>query len=362
MNWNRRTFIKACATLYSSYALPACWGRRQNTVNKRLGVALVGLGNYSTNLLAPALQATQYCELKGIVTGTPSKVPVWQEKYGIPDRNIYDYENMHTISENEEIDVVYIVVPTALHSKYAVLAAEAGKHVWCEKPMAYTAEQCADIIKACSDNKVRLAIGYRMLHEPNTIRANAFSRTKPFGLITGIEANAGYRGGGGSGWRFQKEMGGGAMYDMGVYTVSGLRHALDLEPIRVVAARHIQDRPHLFKEVDETTEYELEFPNGLMAKGWTSVGNNKNFLKVDCENGWYKLEPMQAYSGVTGTTSDGQNWPPISGMQQTIQMDNDARAILENKPNIATGEDGMRDIRIIEAIFKSAATGASVDL
>ncbi len=362
MTTGRRGFIMSAGVAIAGALLNRCKNITNPQPQKKLGVALVGLGNYSTNLLAPAMEHTQFCELRGIVTGTPSKIERWQRQYGIPDGNVYNYDTMYRMADNDDIDVVYIVVPTALHSKYAVIAAEAGKHVWCEKPMAYTEQQCLDIISACQENQVRLAIGYRMLHEPNTIKANGFATSRPFGPITAIEANAGYRGGGGTGWRFVKEMGGGAMYDMGVYTVNGLRHALNEEPVRVVSARHVIDRPELFKEVDETTEYVLEFPSGITANGWTSVGNNKNFMRITCERGWYQLEPMQAYSGVTGTTSSGEVWPPIKGMQQTLQMDDDALAIMNGTPMIAPGEDGMRDIKIIEAIFESAATGQSVSL
>ena len=96
--------------------------------------------------MAPALQLTKHCELRGIVTGSPAKVPIWQEKYGISDTHVYNYENMHEIADNDDIDVVYIVVPTGLHAKYAVIAADAGKHVWCEKPMALDVAQCQSII------------------------------------------------------------------------------------------------------------------------------------------------------------------------------------------------------------------------
>src|SRR5689334_17042564 len=134
----------------------------------QLGVAPLGLGNYAETRLAPGLTKTRNCALRGIVTGTPAKVAVWQERYSITDRNVYDYASFPQIANNAEIDVVYVVVPTALHAQYAIAAAEAGKHVWCEKPMAMNAEECQRIIDACRANRVSLSIGYRMQHEPNT--------------------------------------------------------------------------------------------------------------------------------------------------------------------------------------------------
>ena len=98
----------------------------------RLGVALVGLGYYSTDLLAPALQQTKDCYLAGIVTGTPSKAESWKTKYNIPDKNIYNYQTFDQIANNPDIDIVYIVLPPSMHREYVVRAANAGKHVWCE--------------------------------------------------------------------------------------------------------------------------------------------------------------------------------------------------------------------------------------
>src|ERR1044072_6880458 len=134
----------------------------------RLGVALVGLGYYSIDLLAPALQQTKECYLAGIVTGTPSKAETWKAKFNIPDKNTYNYQNFDQIANNPDIDVVYIVLPPSMHKEYVIHAANAGKHVWCEKPMAITAQKCREIIDACNKNKVKLAIGYRCHHEPNT--------------------------------------------------------------------------------------------------------------------------------------------------------------------------------------------------
>ena len=109
------------------------------------------------------------------MTGTASKIPQWQSKYKIPDRNVYNYENFDQIADNSDIDVVYIVTPTHLHAPLTLRAAAAGKHVWCEKPMAINAGECEAMIAACKRNKVALTIGYRMQHEPNTRRLIAMA-------------------------------------------------------------------------------------------------------------------------------------------------------------------------------------------
>lgn len=363
--WNkgRRRFLKNTALLGSGLILQKCLESQDYQSHKSgIGVALVGLGGYSTYQLAPALQITRYCHLAGIVTGSPDKIPQWQQKYGIPDKNVYSYDTMHNIADNPDIDVIYIVVPTGLHARYAIKAAETGKHVWCEKPMAMNTTECQAIIDACKKNKVQLSIGYRMQHEPNTKTLISYAESNPFGKQTSIISRAGYAGGGGSGWRFKKDMGGGAMYDMGVYTVNGIRYASGVDVVAVERAQHILSRPELFTEVDETTDYSLSLSNGLIAHGRTSIGENINVLRVDCMNGWYQLSPMQSYTGVVGERSDGMKLDVLVDSQQALQMDDDALAIINNTKVMVPGSEGIKDIAVIEAIFQSAAEGKRIEV
>lgn len=337
-------------------------GQANAPSKSRLGVALLGLGKYASERLAPGLQRTKHCELVGIVTGTPSKVPTWRQQYDIAEANVYTYETLPKIADNKAIDVVYVVTPTSLHAKYAIAAAEAGKHVWCEKPMALTVAECQAVIDACVKNGVKLSIGYRMQHEPNTRTVMEYAKSKPYGAIKRVEVLAGYAGGGGTDWRFKKAMGGGALYDMGVYSINGLRYAAGEEPIRVKNAKQLVLRPELFKEVDETTEFEFEFPSGVVGYGRTSVGEEMNVLTVECERGSYELEPMQAYDGVKGSTSDGKPLDAEVEHQQAKQMDDDALAILEGRPVMVPGEEGLRDIRLVQAIIECARTGEPVTI
>jgi len=231
----RRTFLSgACAaggllalgsgcagasTASSAHTTPSAGERRT------LGIALLGLGNYSETQLAPALKKTKHCTLRGIVTGSPGKVEPWRREHGIADRNVYDYQTLPRIADNPDIDVVYVVVPTALHARYAIMVAEAGKHVFCEKPMAMTVAECQQIIDACRVNRVSLSVGYRMQHEPNTQTVMQYAKQRPYGAIRSVRAVAGGRSEGEPSWRMQKSMGGGALYDMGVYSIKAIRYA-----------------------------------------------------------------------------------------------------------------------------------------
>ncbi len=329
------------------------WAARKN---KKLGVALVGLGYYSTDILALALQMTTNCYLAGIVTGTPSKAEAWKKKYNLPDKNIYDYDSFDSISNNPEIDVVYVVLPTAMHAEYSIRAANAGKHVWCEKPMAMTVKECQAMIDAANKNRVKLSIGYRMQHEPNTQTIIRYGREKKFGAINYLTASGAYFDGRSDHWKQKKAMGGGAMYDMGVYPLNAARYITGENPVAVSAEQHT-NRPEIYTEVDETMLFRLEFPGGAVANCVTSLGMRLNTLQVYCSNGWYRLEPFQSYSGIKGETSTGEKLDASIPNQQAQQMDNDARAIIEDRAVLVPGKDGLEDIRVVEATYKSAGNG-----
>ncbi len=361
MYLNRRTFIKT-SSLALGYSLLPFTNIYSNTGQKQIGVCLVGLGNYSTTVLAPALQITKHCKLTGIVTGSPWKIPKWQKRYNLPDKNVYSYDTMHEIANNPDIDVIYIVVPTGLHAKYAIRAANAGKHVWCEKPMAKTEAECQSIIDACTKNKVKLMIGYRMQHEPNTRTIIGWAATKPFGKIKTVRAEIGYNvSNPARTWRLDAALGGGTMYDLGVYALNAARYTTGEEPISVTA-KQMTTRPEIFTETDETTHFTLAFPSGAIAHGKTSVGKSMHELYIDCENGWYTLAPFSMYAGVQGKASDGTLLTIPVRSQQAIQMDDDALAIINDTPVMVPGEEGIKDIKIVEAIYKAAKSGRKISL
>lgn len=322
----------------------------------RLGVALVGLGYYSTDLLAPALQLTSKCHLAGVVSGTPAKIEAWRKRYGVPDGNAYSYENFDSIANNPAIDVVYIVLPPSMHAEYTIRAAKAGKHVWCEKPMAPSVRECEAMIKACRDNRVTLAIGYRLHHEPNTQTIMRFRREGKYGRVVNATAEAGYMERRTDHWKQKKAMGGGVMGDMGVYPLNALRYGTGLEPVAVTATASTT-RPEIYTEVEETMKFELEFPGGVIGTGEASFGKRMNRLRVNCAEGRYELAPFQSYSGIHGTTSDGIVLDAKIPNQQARQMDDDAAAIMDGTPLLAPGEEGLKDTIVVEAIYRSVASG-----
>lgn len=329
---------------------------------EKLGVALVGLGYYSTDLLAPALQQTKHCYLAGIVTGTPEKEKIWQDKYGVPVANTYNYQNFEGVADNTDIDVIYIVLPPSMHMEYVIRAAKTGKHVWCEKPMAVTVDECKKMIDACKSAGVSLSIGYRCQHEPNTQAFQKIVDNKSLGNVKSIDCGAGYRENRTDHWKQKKEMGGGVIYDMGVYPIQGLRLGSGMEPLAVRSARAWTDRPEIYKDgLADNVEAVLEFPGGVIGTYKTSFADQFNFLNIDCDEGKIEMAPFSGYSGNKGKSPLGEiNFPYEVPWQQANQMDQDSLAIMGGKPMLVPGEEGLRDIRIVEAILESAKTGERV--
>jgi glucose-fructose oxidoreductase len=358
----RNEFLRAGGILAASaFFSPNTLLAATMTKKEKLGIALVGLGYYSTDLLAPALKLTKNCELKGIVTGTPSKIEKWQQKYGIADKNIYNYQNYEQIANNPDIDIIYVVLPPSMHREFTVRGAGTGKHIFCEKPMAPSVADCQAMIDACNKNKVSLAIGYRCQHDPTIQQMMKIAKERPFGKPRMINSAAGYFDNRTTHWKQNKALGGGVMGDMGVYALQGARLATGEEPISVIAQASTT-RPEIYKEVEETMMFQLEFPSGARAACQTSFGINMNHLQVNYEKGWLKMEPQSAYNGINGSTSDGKIIKIQIENQQAKQMDEDCLALLNGNALIAPGEEGMRDIKVVEAIYKSVATGREVKI
>jgi len=358
--FTRRNFFKlgAAASLAPMFQL-----RAAESNGRRLGVALLGLGDYATNQLGPALKQTKNAYLAGIVTGSPEKIGPWQDEYGVPDGNVYNYETLDEIADNKEIDIVYVVTPTGVHKEYAVRAAKAGKHVICEKPMAPTVADCTEMINAAREAGVTLHIGYRLHWDPYHLHLMEVMKEKRFGDWRLIDAaNAGmmrdftaHRK-----WRIEKELSvAGAVYDLGVYTVQAQMYTAGLHPVRVTA-KHSTERSEIFVEVPETYEWTLEFPDGRKATGMSSYGRSGNFIRAEVEKGIVELEPSSGYTGQAGRTPDGpMEFEQVP--QQVLQIDGQAEAIMKGEASRVPGEMGRRDIRILQGILAAAESGEAYE-
>lgn len=154
------------AGLGAGMVLTGLAARAATAPTRKIGYAIVGLGSYATRQIMPNFAGCDHARLVALVSGTPAKLDQYGADYGIPKTHRYSYAQFDRIRDNPDIDVVYVVLPNSLHAEYSIRAAQAGKHVMCEKPMAVSVAECQAMIAACKKAGTKLMIGYRSRFEP----------------------------------------------------------------------------------------------------------------------------------------------------------------------------------------------------
>lgn len=362
---SRRSFLQVATAGLGGALLAARPTRasvRSVSRDRTIGYAIAGIGSLSRNQLLPALEKTRYARLAGVVTGSPEKGRQVIEQYGIAPENVYDYDTMERMGDNPDIDVVYVVTPNVLHLEHTLSAARAGKHVLCEKPMAGSSADCEVMIAACRDAGVKLAIGYRCQFEPHHLECIRLVREKDLGNLQVLEAGLGFTIGDPGQWRLRQDLaGGGAMMDVGIYPLQAARYLAGEEPVRVTAFETKTD-PVKFAEVDESITFQMLFPSGMIASCVTSYNaRGMNHFRGYCSRGTFSMAPAYSYVGLNGSSSKGAiQFEPTDHF--AVEMDDFARCILEDRESSVPGEEGLRDLVIIEAIYESIRTGHAVDL
>jgi predicted dehydrogenase len=329
-----------------------------------LRVAIMGLGSYGTRV-AEAMRTSKKAKLTGVISGTPSKIKNWQEKYQILEKNCYDYQNFDKLIDNKDIDAVYVITPNALHKDQVIRVAKAGKHVICEKPMSVNAADAKEMVDACTRAKVKLLIGYRMHFEPKTLEIIRMRNDGEFGKVLFFQGLSGFKIGDPNQWRLKKELsGGGAMMDIGIYSVNGARYMIGEDPVWVTAQEVKTNKEKFGEGIDETITFQLGFPGGAVASCLSTYSmNNLDRFFLNGDKGFAEMQPSTGYGPIEGRTHKGPLTHPHS-THQTIQMDEMAGIILEGKEPIVpvNGEEGLKDMKIIDAIYRAVETGKRVDL
>ena len=364
MNNDRRNFIKAMGA--TAIALPfASWVSAEvaSRGGKKLGLAMVGLGNYATNQIAVGLQKSDYWNVTGIVTGTPAKIPAWKQKWNLKNENIFNYDNFDKIVASKDIDAVYICLPNSMHAEFTLRAAKAGKHVICEKPMAVSVAEAEQMIKACDAAGVKLAIGYRLHFNAHHQQVMEWARKKTFGPVQTVNANFGFNIGRADQWRLKKALaGGGPLMDVGIYCVQAARYATGEEPISIKAQFAPVTNPEKFNEVEEGISWQMIFPSGAYMTGSCGYKSYIDELYVGTSEKSYKIEPAFAYGPLSGRFLGGEqiNFPHVH--HQHAQMEamgplfQNAQAI----PDHVSGIEGLKDMKILMAIYEAARTGKEI--
>ncbi|PXA74306.1 glucose-fructose oxidoreductase [Caulobacter sp. D4A] len=366
---NKRTFLQAGLAVGAMAAsAPAAALAQAKAEGRKLGYAVLGLGYYATQIIMPRFSECEHSKLVALVSGSPDKLARYGAQYGIPESGRYSYETFDRIADNPAVDIVYVITPNSLHRTFTERAARAGKHVMCEKPMATSVADCEAMIAACKAASRKLMIGYRSRFEPHNLDAIALARGGALGPVATIVADHGWTASDPTMWRVKKALsGGGSLMDIGIYSLNAARYLTGEEPIAVNAMESTDRSNPVFAEVEDTINFQLLFPSGATANCVSTYSANCNRYRVSGPKGWVEIDPATSYEGQAMRANlDGQarpRTPPAARKSQFAgQLDHLSECILTGRDPIVPGEEGLKDLRIIEAIYKAAREGRTVKL
>jgi predicted dehydrogenase len=376
MDLSRRRFLQTAsgaliAAPLASRATPAAAQvpdvKLPEIPGRKLGWALVGLGNLAINQLMPAFAKCQHSKLVGFVSGRPEKAKHLAQVYGVDARHIYTYDNYDAIANNPAIDVIYIVLPNSMHPEYTIRALKAGKHVLCEKPMANTPQECEQMIAAARAADRKLMIGYRVRYEPyNQTMIKMAHDSSEMGPTRVILADAGFNIGNPNQWRLKKAMaGGGSLMDIGIYALNAARYLSGEEPVAINAMMHSTPGDPRFKEVEENITFQLQFPSGILANCTSSYGVNLGRFRVFKPRGSFELDPASSYTGLRMRVFRGGSIEERILPQRdhfALEMDHLSQCVMNGTEPLTPGEEGLKDLKAMMAIYEAARSAKTVTL
>ncbi|BAZ12190.1 oxidoreductase domain-containing protein [Calothrix sp. NIES-4071] len=329
----------------------------------RIRYAVIGLGWIAQETVLPAFATTENSQLTALVSDDPTKREELGEKYGV---KTYSYDQYEECLNNGEIDAVYIALPNHLHLEYTNRAAKQGIHVLCEKPMAVTEHECEQMIRAAKENNVKLMIAYRLhfdkanLQAIETIKSGKIGEPRIFNSVFSQQVAL---------YNVRMEdisIGGGAVYDMGVYCINAARYLFQDEPTEVIAVS-ANNGEKRFEKIDEMTSVIMRFPRERLATFTSSFGAaGVSSYQVVGTKGDLRMDSAYSYQGELKQqitiNQEKQEESFSAGDQFAAEIIYFSDCVLNNKEPEPSGEEGLADVRIVRAIYESAQTGKPVQL
>ncbi len=334
----------------------------------RVGYAVVGLGHFAEHVVLPGFRNSRKAQLVALVSGDERKARRLAKKFGASD--CYSYNGYAQCLDNPQVDAVYIATNNSTHAEFTVQAAAAGKHVLCEKPMATSVAECRQMIDACRAHHVRLMIAYRKYFEPASLDLKMLADSGKLGRLKFIQSAFSIYlrpGGGRAAWHFDRQLaGGGALPDVGVYCVNTARWVTGKDPVEAAAYQWTVD-PEVFQEVDENIAFRLNFPDGLIMQAIASWGGaTESFFHLVGEKGWATLAPAYQYNeerrlyGRIGGRWFEKKYQIMNEL--ALELDGLADCIRRNREPAPNGAEGLRDMAVMQAIYRSAREGRPVSI
>ncbi len=369
---SRRNFIKQATTTSIAAGtlsnLATLAQRVPDPPGKKLGWAIVGLGNLAINQILPGFAKAEKSKVTALVSGHRDKAEKLAARYNVNPKNIYNYQTYDELKNNPDVDIIYIVLPNSMHAEYTVRGAQAGKHILTEKPMASTPKDCEDMIAACKKANKKLMVAYRCRYEPFNQTLIKLSQDKELlGPIRAVVSDHGFNIGDPKQWRLNKALaGGGSLMDIGLYALQATRYCTGEEPTEISAMEYTDRNDIRFKEVEDMINFQLKFPSGALGQCTSSYGYaGQNRIRVIGTKGWVELEPATGYTGarlrmrVGGQLSERDIQPRD---HFAMEMDHMSDSVMNNTEPLTPGEEGLRDLKYMMAIYEAARTGKTIKL
>lgn len=334
---------------------------------QQTGWAIVGLGELALGEILPAFKDCHFAKPVALVSGHQEKARKVAKLYHIEEDSIYNYENFGEIAADADIHIVYIALPNSMHAEFAIRALQAGKHVFCEKPMAVSVEEGIAMQNAADEANRMLGIAYRLHYEPMNRLVMKWCKQKKFGPVK-VFNSSNCQNVTAPNIRLSRELGGGPVGDVGIYSINAARYVIGEEPVEVTAfANQPEDDPR-FEEVPESVSFILRYPSGALAVCDCSFGTMESRrYRVECSEGHIEMDPAFSYRGLKLTTaekSDGRSEKSDLGLDEINQfaaeMDAFSKSVLQGSTIRTSGAMGIADLQIIAAIDEAIKTRTSV--
>jgi predicted dehydrogenase len=336
--------------------------KAQKGRTQKVRYAVVGLGYISQIAVLPAFShSRENSEVTALVSGDRVKLKSLARKYRIA--HTYSYEQYADCLASGNVDAVYIALPNHMHRAYAEPAARAGIHILCEKPMAFEEAECEAMIAEAEKAKVKLMIAYRLhfergnLHAIQVVNSGRIGEPRIFTSSFSQQVRSGNS-------RLKKDIGGGPLYDLGVYCINAARYLFRAEPEQVFAWHSGGDGDR-FREVPATTTAMLQFPGNRVASFTCSFGAaDRSVFEVIGTKGVLRMDP--AYEMVEALKSEisirGKTTKQVFRRrdQFAAELVYFSGCILNHQDPEPSGREGLADVRIIQALLQSAETNRPV--
>lgn len=326
---------------------------------RRIRYAVIGLGNIAQVAVLPAFaHAKKNSKLAALVSSDLEKLDELGRKYDV--EHLYQYEDFDQLAASGAIDAVYIALPNSMHKEWTEKAARAGLHVLCEKPMAIDEAECKAMIDVTERHRVRLMIAYRLHFEEANLRAIEIVRSGKIGEPRFMSSTFSHNVREGD-IRKKPELGGGALYDLGVYCINAARYLFRDEPVEVFG--HVSEGDG----VDDAASAMLMFPEGRVAQFTVSQGaTSVSSYRIVGTEGNLLVDPSYEYTTplrLELTVGDDTHRQKISRRDQFApELLYFSECILDGKEPEPSGEEGLADVRVVTALLQSARERRPVTL